>query len=158
MNPTLVMGPGRSGSRFLTDVLRSMGYCAVHEHSGRWRAEKYIDECDWEGAAEWLGGGQLRALSGFPYGLMVHYLRYKIPDLRVIAVHRPYDEWVKSAGRKDGTKVGGARGWPRNLRDKEHYWGLYEHLMLSVAPPVLHLTMAELNDCKPLVDKFVGFE
>lgn len=114
----LVMGPGRSGSHFLANTVRTMGFETIHEDTGKWRKGKHIEDCDWEGAADWLKGGK-RALCGFPYGLMVHYLRHRIKDLPVICVHRSYEEWYKSAGGTPTVKD--ATSYPRGLKDKHHY-------------------------------------
>jgi len=126
---------------------------AVHEASGQHRKGRYVEECDWHGAAKWLIEKDNRALCGFPYGLMVHYLRHRVLDLRVICVRRDKETWLQSVGK---AAVDKSMSWPRNIQSKEHYWQIYENLMLSVTPPVLHLTMGDLDDCKPRVEAFIS--
>lgn len=153
--PVLVMGPGRSGSRYMNDMMKTLGYESIHEVSRKFREGKYIEDCDWEGAGDWLSQkDKKRALCGFPYGMMVHYLRHRIPGLHVVCVHRDKASWLVSSG--GNVKVGSAQSYPMNLRDKEHYWELYEHLMWSIAPPVLHLEMKDLNTCKPKVIELIA--
>jgi hypothetical protein len=153
MSRLLVMGPGRSGSKYMNAMMLSLGFESLHESSMMFLNGKYIHNCLWENAATWLEEKDNRALSGFPYGLMVAYLRYKIPKLQVICVHRSKHEWTNSRSAM-GWMPSRASFWPEGLRDKEHYWDIYESLMQSVAPPVLHLKMKELDDCKPQVKQF----
>lgn len=148
------MGTGHSGSRHLAEVLPGLGFYVVHEMNRMFRGGGDISTCDWEGAGDFLVKDPANALVGFPYGLMVHYLRYRIPDLPVICVHRKLEAWLKATGGNDN--ITGAMSYPRNLRDKTHYWELYEHLMLSVAPPVLHMEMEDLNDAKALIKAFLA--
>lgn len=153
MSRVLVMGPGRSGSNYLCDMLNELGFETIHEHTRKFRGEQksFLEDCHWNDAAQWLTGDN-RALCGFPYGFMVYYLRHRVQELRVICVHREKDNWLKSVGKSE---VGNATSWPRGLKSIEEYWEIYEHLMLSVTSPVLRLTMKDLDGCKPTVKQFV---
>jgi len=64
------------------------------------------------------------------------------------------DKWLHSV-KQSGMGVDKSESFPSGLRDKQHYWEIYEHLMLSISDPVLHLTMEDLNDCKPRVTGFL---
>lgn len=152
----VVMGPGRSGSKYMRKMMWTLAFDAIHEGDprGTFTGGKYVDDCDWEGALAWLQKMDRRALVGFPYGFMVYYFRHHIPDLRVICVHREEDDWEKSQSKYVKTAAG-ATGWPRGMKNFKQYWTLYEHLMASISPPVLHLDMKDLNKCKSRIAEFV---
>jgi hypothetical protein len=69
-------------------------------------------------------------------------------------MHRPFDDWLVGMGGKLG--IAGVRSFPRNTKDKKHYWEMYEGLMASVAPPVLHLNMADLNESTGKIKEFLS--
>lgn len=155
VNRALVMGPGRSGSRYLSRLLsEELDFYVIHEQTKRFRKGKYVEECDWEEAADWLDEKEFRALSGFCYGWMVHYMRHRIRQLPVICVHRNYESWVKSAGGEKCFE--GAKGWPEGAVGAYDFWSMYESLMGSVPAPVLHLKMSELDDCLPKIKELLS--
>ena len=149
----LVMGTGHSGSRYLRDMIIKFGFEVIHEISKKFRDGKYLEDCDWEGAANWLNEKDRRVLCGYPYGFMIYYLRHVVGDVRVICVHRPLEQWKV---RGSSGPIDKAASYPRGLTSHEHYWNIYENLMNSVTPPVLHLEMKDLNSCSTRVREFIS--
>jgi hypothetical protein len=153
------MGPGRSGSKYIHQMLRDMEIETIHESSGSFRGQRHtkLEDCDWVAAGEWITGDR-RALCGYPYGFMVHYLRTRVRGLNVICVHRDKASWMISCGAYDPEErvtLETTTSYPEGLSSLEHYWDIYEHLMWSVPDPVLHLEMDDLSDAKPLIEEMM---
>jgi hypothetical protein len=134
-----------------------LGFETTHEISRKFRGgdQTSLEQCDWHGAGQWLRARDRRALCGFPYGFMVYYFRHLIPDLKVVCVHRRKDEWLKAVGPGN---IKTSTSFPTGTKSMAHFWEIYEHLMLSVTPPVLHLAMEELDNCKPMLQSFLSDE